>query len=35
VDFHNVPYLSDSGVFGNSQKMGKECGMHGGESDLE
>ena len=29
MDFHNVPYLSDSGVFGNSQKMGKECGMHG------
>jgi len=28
VDFHNIPYLSDTGVFENSQKMGKECGMH-------
>ena len=35
MEFHNLQSLSDSGVSKNSHRMGKECGMHGSESNLE
>lgn len=35
VEFHNLYCFSGSTVSKNSGKMGKECGMHGSESNLE
>ncbi len=32
VEFHNLYCLSDTGVM---EQMGKECGMHGSEGNLE
>ncbi len=35
VEFCNLYCLSDIGILKNSGKMGKECGMHGNEGNLE
>ena len=35
VEFRNLYCLSDIGILKNSGKMGKECGMHGSECNLE
>ena len=35
VEFRNLYCLSDIGILKNSGKMGKECGMHGNEGNLE
>jgi hypothetical protein len=35
VEFLNLYCLLDTRVSNNSGKMGKECGMHGSECNLE
>ena len=35
VEFHDLYCLSGSRVSKNRDKMGKECGMHGNEGNLE
>jgi hypothetical protein len=35
VEFHNLYGWSVTGVSKNSGKMGKDCGMHGSEGNLE
>ena len=35
MEFHNLYCLAYTGVWENSGNIGKECGMHGSEGNLE